>query len=222
MVRPAHLRRGRRETANPSLERTAAGLALGPHQETSVTDEPKADTVDSRKEVLDFLKDLQSHYGTYHNHKENVGWAGVALFVVLMAGVASVLRQYLPPAIPSMATRIGMSVVVVGAAIVCWLYVQKQFDLRKRAADLVAACIFLQSRLVSDPSALLKTMDWAPPPQTAAGSMQSSHVLPRAVLQAADELSVVGQTSRGLLERCAFALLLGITASLLLAIVSAG
>jgi hypothetical protein len=35
-----------------------------------------ADAINSRKEVLDLLNDLQSHYGTYHNHKETVAWAG--------------------------------------------------------------------------------------------------------------------------------------------------
>lgn len=77
-----------------------------------MADEPKKDSVDSRKEVLDFLKDIQAHYGTYQNHKETVGWAGVALFAGLMVGVATVLRGRLPQAALSCGARTGISLVV--------------------------------------------------------------------------------------------------------------
>jgi len=68
--------------------------------------------IDSRKEVIDFLKDLQSYYGAYHHHKENMGWASVGLFAVLMAGLATVTRQ---PALQSSLTdnqRWGFSIVI--------------------------------------------------------------------------------------------------------------
>jgi hypothetical protein len=185
-------------------------------------DELKKDSVDSRKEVLDLLKDLLSHYGTYHNHKENVGWAGVALFAILMAGVATTLRQRVPQTDFSCIARGGISLVVEGACVVCWLYVHKQFALRRRAADLVAACIRLRSQVVSDPNWKLMPSDWAPPTETVASGMQSTHVLPKAVRESADQLASAGQTSRRVLEYCAYAILLGLGASLLIAIWIAG
>lgn len=136
-----------------------------------------AEEVSTRKEVLDLLKDLQSHYGTYHNHKENVGWAGVALYAVLIVGIANALRQLEL----SCLVRAGASLIVIGVCVVCWLYVQKQFALRTRAADLVAACIQLRSGVVSNPAATIAASAWAPPVQSVAGGMQSKHVLPQIV-----------------------------------------
>jgi hypothetical protein len=168
--------------------------------------------------VLDLLKDLQSHYGTYHNHKENVAWAGIALFVVLVAGIANTLRQ----ADLSCVARAGTSLVVIGACVVCWLYVYEQFRLRRRAADLVAACVRLRSDVVSNPAVTVAASDWAPPSQVAAAGMQSMVMLPQAVLNAADNLATAGQSSREWLENCAYALLLGLAVSLLVAIWIAG
>ncbi len=185
--------------------------------ETQLTIDKKQDPSDSRKEILDFLKDLQNHYGTYHNHKENVGWAGVALFTGLMAAIPTTLRQQ-PLEANLFFTRAGLSIVVIGTFLVFWFYVNKQFALRSRAADLVAACIRLRSQIVGEPSRLLVPDDWAPPTKSSDGDMQSSHVLPRAIIEAAKELSLSGQTSRILLEGCAYAIMLGLAIALLVAI----
>ena len=48
-------------------------------------------TFDSRREIIDLLKDIQSHYGTYHNHKETSAWAGVVLYAFLLVNVIRVL-----------------------------------------------------------------------------------------------------------------------------------
>jgi len=169
------------------------------------------DSVDSRKEVLDLLKDLQSHYGTYHNHKENVAWAGIALYAVLITGIANALRDAHLPCL----ARAGISILVLLACLVCGLYVYKQFQLRTRAADVVAACIRLRSTIASAPTSEIHFPDWAPPSQALSGGMQSTQVLPQAVLRAADELSVAGQSSRRWLERCAYSLLIGLAVAVL-------
>ena len=174
--------------------------------------------VDSRKEVIDLLKDLQSHYGTYHNHKENVGWAGVALYAVLIVGIANVLRQL----DLSCLARVGASLLVIGVSVVCGLYMAKQFQLRTRAADLVAACIQLRSGVVSTPNIAIVASDWAPPTQSFSGGMQSTHVLPQVVLKVAGEMSSAGQSSRRWLERCAYAIIVGLAISLLIAIWATG
>jgi hypothetical protein len=180
-----------------------------------MTDELEKDIIDSRKEVIDFLKDIQMYYGTYHNHKETVGWAGVALFAGLMLGAATVIREWVTQAGISCCTRAGISLAVMSACFVCWLYVHKQFALRKRAADLVAACCQVRSQIISDPSKILNPAEWAPPIQTGRGGMQSTHVLPKAIKAAADQISFVGQTSRIVLETCAYAILFGACAALL-------
>lgn len=190
-----------------------------------MADEPKKDSIDSRKEILDLLKDLQAHYGTYHNHKETVGWAGVALFAALMVGVATILAR-LPQAGISCDARVGMSLAVVGACLVCTLYVYKQFALRKRAADLLAACVQLRGQIVGSPSTVLTPADWAPPTRTDPGGpfsgMQSTYVLPNAVTASADKLSSAGQTSRRLLENCAYAILFSLSLALLVTIWTVG
>lgn len=177
-----------------------------------------ADSDDTRREVLDLLKDLQSHYGTYHNHKETVSWAGIALYAFLVVGIANALRE----SHLSCLARVGVSFLVLGACLICWLYVHKQFQLRTRAADLVAACIRLRSDIISAPNDVIRLSDWGPPSQAFLGGMQSTHVLPQAVRSAADELSSAGQSSRQWLERCAYALLVGLTGSLLAFVWAAG
>ena len=172
--------------------------------------------LNTRKEILELLKDTLGHYATYHNHKENVAWAGVAFFAALAIGAATVMRDRLSDL--SCASRAALSLVVVGACAVCSVYVSKQFALRKRAADLVAASIQLRARLTGDPSAPLNLPDWQPPSGGISSGMQSTHVLPKAILLAADSLGGAGQSSRKTLETCAYALLLGI-ALLLLALI---
>lgn len=171
-------------------------------------------TIDSRKEILDLLKDLQAHYSTYHNHKETVAWAGVVLFSGLMVGVASLFRDRVSQAEFSCQARAIVSLIVIVAVLVVCLYVYKQFALRKRAADLVAACIRLRSGLVSAPSSPINAADWAALPKPSSG-MQSSDVLPQKVLTTADELSAVGQASRILLEACAYAILVFTSAAII-------
>lgn len=187
-----------------------------------MSNDPIRTCVDSRKEVVELLKDLQAQFGAYHNHKESMAWAGVALFAVLMAAVAASIRQSPPLSALSFAARVATSLFVAGACSVCWLYVQQQFALRRRAADLFAACIGLRSQVISEPSRPIVPADWAPPLKQTTAPMQSTHVLPQAVRKSADELATAGQTSRALLERCAYAILLGLAASLLLATWSGG
>lgn len=156
-------------------------LPISPFTGVQMADETSKNLPDTRKEVLDLLKDLQAHYGTYHNHKENVGWAGVALFAVLMAGIATAVRQRSPQIDFSSIARGGVSLLVIGVWLVCFAYVYKQFDLRKRAADLVAACICLRSQVISNPSKAIELSEWGPPKQAAASGSQSAYVLPQAI-----------------------------------------
>jgi hypothetical protein len=132
---------------------------------------------------------------------------GVALYAILITGVANALRQV----DLSCLTRAGIILAVIGACLICCLYVYKQFQLRRVAADYVAACARLRSGIVSDPATPIVVADWAPRTDVAGAGMQSTAVLPQALLKSARELASVGQSSRKWLERCAYALLLGLS-----------
>lgn len=169
---------------------------------------PSADT---RKEVLELLKDLQSHYGTYHNHKENMSWAGVVLYIVLMACVANTIA---PLELKAFA-RMTASALVIYVCGICTLYVRCQFQLRARAADLFLACVRLRSALLSTPERAIKPSDWRPASLSSPDGLQSTAVLPLIIFDTASELARVGQRPRRQLERCAYALLLGPAIALL-------
>jgi hypothetical protein len=183
-----------------------------------VTDDQKTNTVDSRKEVLDFLKDLQTHYGTYHNHKETLAWAAVALISGFMISVAS---QFRDKAKLCCQEQLIMSIIIIVVFAFCFGYVYIQFALRKRAADIIAACLRLRSLIISDTSKVINPTDWIVKTKTQSW-MQSDHALPNEVLKMADELSTVGQQYRKSLEFCAYGILFITCIVLIARILTAG
>lgn len=177
---------------------------------------------DTRKEVLDFLKDINTHYGTYHNHKETLAWAAVALFVALIVGFAATLFRLPDQFEVSCDVRTLFTFVVLIIAGVFWFYLKKQFALRKQAGDYAAACLRLRSVILSNPSTALNLDDWGPPREEPTQQMQSRQVLPRAVIKEADNVSQSGQDFRVSLERCAYGILLVLVLAVLFAIWTAG
>jgi hypothetical protein len=170
--------------------------------------------IGNRKEILEFLRDIQSHYGTYHNHKETVAWGGVVLFSGLLAGVTALFFGHDAQSMLTCSVRSGFSFAIIAALLICLLYVKKQFDLRKQAGDIVAACIRLRTEMVGNPARQINLEDWVLP-MIGNVSMQSSHVLPRAVKETAEQLAQAGGRSRVVLESCAYAILIGVGVALI-------
>jgi hypothetical protein len=82
----------------------------------------------SRSELVSFYSGLRDNQAAYHNHKELLGWLGVAAYLVGTVQVAlSSLRG------------LGPAAAVAVATIVLVAYVRRQFNLRLYAAQVVWA-----------------------------------------------------------------------------------
>lgn len=112
----------------------------------------------ARDEVIKLLSDLQSHYATYHNHKETSAWVAFALytglFVHLIVSEKIVMCRW--------ETFIAVIVMVIAViAIECFLC--KQLSLRREAAGYVAACIYLRAYYLSHPNKEIKAHNFVSP-----------------------------------------------------------
>lgn len=159
------------------------------------------DVETTRSEVLDYLADMQFHYAAYHAQKEAGAWAGVALLVAATPPTIASLRT----SHHSIARNVLATVAVLALAALVLAYVRQQFRLRRRGADLVAACAWLRADLVSRPGSVPDADAFAPQ-RTRDGMLQSSHVLGPVILEKAEDLSRRGQGARSGLEHAAYAL----------------
>jgi hypothetical protein len=79
-------------------------------------------------ELVSFYSSLRDYQAAYHNHKEMLGWLGIAAYLVGTVQVAlSSLRG------------IGPTVAVVVTTVVVLAYVRRQFNLRLYSAEVVRA-----------------------------------------------------------------------------------
>jgi len=87
--------------------------------------------------ILRYLSDLRAHEGAYHNHKELSAWGAIAL-AVLIAGplLASVIGGHPNPIWLRWIVLAVVAVIWIGL----WLYIRMQFHLRSWAANVVNAC----------------------------------------------------------------------------------
>lgn len=151
-------------------------------------------------DITSFLGDIAGYYGGYHRHKETSAWAGVVLFVSLNIWLIGKLGTSVHTSVQSKCAFSSILAVLLLAFLV---YLRQQFRARKRAADIVAACFALRSELVGQDSTIPSRADYLPP-ERGDGEFQSSHVLPRAVLDRADQIGSVGQGVRRKLELAAY------------------
>src|SRR2546430_575158 len=84
-----------------------------------------------RDELLRFLYDSRSFISSYHNQKENLGWAGVAAYIAAMGAIGLTRSGH-----HSILGNVGVTIVVVGSFILVLAYVRRQFNLREWAARL--------------------------------------------------------------------------------------
>lgn len=175
-----------------------------------MTDFPDSDDNDktrSREEILNLLSDIQSHYGTYHNHKETSAWAAVVVYVALLVGF---INAIIKAASISPLMHEGMTIAILAVGATTLVYLHKQFSLRRVGADYVAACIYLRSEIISKPAEKLNVSKYAPN-SDAVSEMQSSYVLPNEVLKKSRDLKEKGQGSRTVLEKCAYVIVVIVT-----------
>lgn len=155
---------------------------------------------DSREEILKFLGDIQSFYGIYHNHKETSAWAGLVLYVLLLAQLINAVDRGMTV---SCEMKAATTILILVSGIVIWIYLRAQFSARQSGSNLFAASVLLRSQYVSHEKEV-QISDFSP--QSSAEEKQSSHILPRIVLTTADELASKGGKVRKTLECCAYAL----------------
>src|SRR5689334_15106778 len=94
--------------------------------------EPGRDLVEQGKdELLRFLYDSRSFMSSYHNQKENLGWAGVATYLAAMGAIGLTRSGH-----HSILENVGVTIAVIGSFILVLAYVRRQFNLREWAARL--------------------------------------------------------------------------------------
>lgn len=154
----------------------------------------------SRDEILAYLRDTQSHWAAYHNHKETSAWAGVVLYIPLLALFLNIAGN---TTVNTISLRIVATVIFLLTWLAVFGYLRQQFALRKRSADYVAACFSLRAKIISKPNDKIDPESYSLPKQ-GNKQMQSSHFLAEAMLKEADEMARRGQGARQALEMTAY------------------
>ena len=91
------------------------------------------------------IASYRDYYGTYHHHKEQMAYGATVLYLGATTAVAfqgSAIWQYRTPDWLT-------TLLLVGSAVVTFLFVWWQMRQREFAADLVAACTALYARSVA-------------------------------------------------------------------------
>jgi hypothetical protein len=157
-------------------------------------------------DIQKYLAETQNHYANYHNHKENIAWAGLVLYVVLIGFLLDVFRKFATLSCESKA--IFSALIAAAGAVICF-YLSIQFKLLRRAADFVAACLFLKVQLLRNPGSLVsESFDVLPNKDS---EMQSKHIIPRCIEDAATRLHDTGKGARLKLQNIGYGLVCAIS-----------
>lgn len=86
--------------------------------------------------VTDYLRETRQYYAAYHNHKEQMAYAGTALYLAALTAVAlSPGTMWLPSIRTLLYAKGVVALAVVGFAFVGW-----QLRNREYAANIIQAC----------------------------------------------------------------------------------
>jgi hypothetical protein len=149
-----------------------------------------------KADALKYFQDVRAHFAAYHNHKETSAWAAVAVYLAITLQIAGGATS--PAAVEE---RIARSLTVGLLAIAMAIYVSFQLARRKNAADYVAASLAIIIEYLpivdgpipnEDAFRLVPSTDY---------DHQSPHVLPKIILEKANELKDKGQATLKNLER---------------------
>jgi hypothetical protein len=157
--------------------------------------------IESRQEVLALLRDIRSHYASYHNHKEASAWGGIVLYAVLWSQLFKVANT------SSCGLKIAMTIGILLATGITGYFLKKQFYLIYKGASYVAASFFLESDVTSKPNEELNLGIYSPPSKEQRSRTKSNYVLPTILQEKADELNPYGGAFRSAIEKSGYSLL---------------
>jgi hypothetical protein len=156
---------------------------------------------DCKAEVLEYLSDMRSWFLTYHNHKENMAWAGFVVFLGLLAALwqgsdyifdKHALGQLFPAGSLDAWERLSVTVGSLVLAGASWTYIRLQFSLRRYAADVNRACYRLSAEILAG------GFDWTNffelqriPTEMTPGELPADYYLPKRVRDEMAKLDVL-------------------------------
>jgi hypothetical protein len=82
-------------------------------------------------ELMKVILNYRDYYGKYHNHKENVIYTTVGLYITILALIAKLESNNTYP--------LDIVVILIGS-IMIFLFIKNQFRLREDAAKIVNSC----------------------------------------------------------------------------------
>ena len=155
--------------------------------------------LETKGEVLKYLADTKSFFLVYHNHKETMAWAGIVLFVALLTALFNIIDKIVPKPNSSgsfdcniFATKFLLTLAIVFfAGIVGW-YIQTQFEARRFAASINAACFRLTAEILGSTSTELDLSKFFIMEESHEKKLQAYHYLPQRVLNEADKMKERG------------------------------
>jgi len=136
-----------------------------------------------------YYENTRQYYATYHNHKEICAWAGLVIFVVFCGVVlqARILEK------PNVLISSLLTLIVLVAAMLAFLYIRNQVEMKDRGGALTAAATFLLAEILQRNESELSLRDYLAVEESRDTKAQSSRVLPSVLLKRADILNTRGR-----------------------------
>ena len=140
--------------------------------------------MESKKEAIEYLRDIRDHYSNYHQHKEQSAWAAVVLYV-LFAGTLLPIQLRGPNTV---VYDFGYVLFIMIVATVVFLYIRNQFDLKNEGRVYVAASMQLLLDLIAMDRKEFDSVEFFQTPENAEGSYyDSDEILPPILIERADK-----------------------------------
>ena len=155
-----------------------------------------------KSDVLKYLSETNSYYGTYHNHKETMAWAGLVLFIIFITKLISSLPN---PNEITLLTKILLSILVIVLCCIVWKYMTTQLNLIKVAADTSTACFYLYAKISRKEQFEPNDFDFSVE-NCSDSQYQSSFCIPKTLLDKRNEIGHLGSGARKSLENAAYTL----------------
>lgn len=161
--------------------------------------------------LVNYYENTRQYYGTYHNHKEDSAWAGLALHV-LFCGL--IIRADIPANL-ELASGIGLTFAVLMIALLVFRYIQNQLEMKDLAGAYAAAAFYLLVEILRKKEAELNLNDYLTIKESPDTRAQSTHVLPACLLRKARILDTRGRWFQDRTRSTIYALLVLSTVSVI-------
>lgn len=163
-----------------------------------------------KEDILNYYRNIQIHYATYHNHKEFSAWGGLVLYVLFCGMIikASFPSEHLK------ITAILLLIAVLGVSFTIIFYIKNQLLMKDLGGATSSAAILLQSEIMqAKKSNLNKYMEIE---ESSDLKAQSSHVLPKILIKKRDHLNSKGRMFQDSTKMAIYTLISVSTFSLIL------